>query len=718
MTFRKQIGTLLLEAGEINEDQLDRALERQKLLGGKLGSSLIESEATTEDILGKYLAKQFDVPYISLCDLEISRAALEKVPLKTAEKHLLIPIEIHEKKKSITVVMADPTNLSAIDEIKFSSDCGKVFVGIAPEKSIQKAIRIFYHGDKNAAREPLSEIQLNFDPLPMEIEEEEDFLEEDILAEEENPRTRRVRKKILIVDGGPDRDLLDRYFRDKGMVVTPIIDPEQGLNYARESHYHAVILGDGTDAITEQINDVIRARTSEGVKTQVIQDLPSHIFGESKKYRKLMNAYIETLDIILALLEIATGGRRGWGHRVAVYSRLTALKMGFGHIEASEVMIASYLYDIYRTDFGKICHPTGPSEDEKIEPNRAWPTARILEQIDMPGHIREMIAALHTISVADTPDDLNIVGLPLGANIISMIDTFEDIVSRNPEDREDIDSAIEALRLSSGQLFDRRIVEHFCQVLQEERFLNQAGARQKQIAIIDDDPDTSVLLELRLVNEGFKVRIFDDSASALREFSTQPPNLVISEVRSERIDGFRFIKKLKNDPQLQDIPVFFISREEDAGTIMQGLNLGAEDYFIKPFNLEICYAKINKIMKKNRAEEEKNGTRTDGVTGSLKEMEFIDIVQILAAGMKTVKLSVNSGSQKGHVFLDKGKIVDARLEALEGEEAFYSMILWEEGTFTVHPDVLPENRTIEYSNDALLLEGCRRKDEATLISVD
>jgi hypothetical protein len=151
---------------------------------------------------------------------------------------------------------------------------------------------------------------------------------------------------------------------------------------------------------------------------------------------------------------------------------------------------------------------------------------------------------------------------------------------------------------------------------------------------------------------------------------------------------------------------------------MQGLNLGAEDYFIKPFNLEIFYAKINKIMQKARAEEEKDGTRTDGATGSLKEMEFIDIVQILAAGMKTVKLVVNNGSEEGHVFLDKGKIVDARLDVLEGEEAFYSMLLWEEGTFTLYPDLLPENRTIELSNDALLLEGCRRKDEAALISAD
>jgi response regulator RpfG family c-di-GMP phosphodiesterase len=381
-------------------------------------------------------------------------------------------------------------------------------------------------------------------------------------------------------------------------------------------------------------------------------------------------------------------------------------------------MIASYLYDIYRTDFGKILHQGGRSEEEKIDLNRSWLTARILEQIDMPENIRQMISSLHAIAVTENPDELEIEQIPLGARIIAMIDAFEDIVARNPQGREDMDAAVEALRLNSGRLFDRRVVEHFCQVLQDERFLNRAGARQKEIALIDDDPDTAMLLELRLVNEGFIVRIYDDSAAAFREFSARPPNLIVSERRADRIDGFRLIKKLKKEPLLQDIPVFFMSREDDAATIMQGLNLGAEDYFVKPFNLEIFYAKISKSLKKLRSGTGKDGAQADGVTGSLKEMAFTDIIQILAAGLKTVQLTVDNGSCRGHVFLEKGKIVDARAGELEGEEALFGMILWEDGTFTVNPDVTAEKQTIESSNDALLLEGCRRKDEAALVKAD
>jgi|GEM_PF-567411 len=714
MASGKKIGELLLASGTITGAQLEKALERQRLLGGSLGTNLLDCGCVTEDDLGKCLSLQFNVPYISLHDIEIPARVLEKMPVRTAEKNLLIPVSFDPTINSITVVMADPANLMALDEVKFASASTHVVVGIAPESSIKAAINIFYHGIKKAGEKSLDEIEVHFDPIPPPGDGTEEVDEGGIQKRTESGQAgKKAKKKILLVDQGPNRDLLDRYLREKGLNVTPVADPEQALVYAEESDYHLVILGDGAENYGEEIEHLIKTKKTDGIKTRIIHDLPAFILGESRKYAKLLNIYVETLDILLAILEMAAGHHKGLSHRVAVYSRLTALKLGFGQIEASEIMIASYLHDIYRMDLRRLLNQSVKSRNAQT-PGSSWLTSRILEQIDLPEHTRDIILALHA-SMRESPSNhAQVMDIPLEARIIRTIHAFEDIRQRKQLEREDIDAAIEELRLNPGQLYDSRVVEHFFQVLQEEQFLNRASGHREEIAVIDDDPEISVLLELRLVNEGFKVRVFSDTNAAYEHMTGSPPDLVILEARSETIDGLKFIQQMKREASLTEIPVFFISSESDTSTIMQGLNLGAEDYFIKPFNLEIFYAKISKILKKSR-QAETGAARMDGVSGSLKEMEFLDIVQILAAGMKTVMVLIEFGTRKGKIFLEKGKIVDARVDDLEGEEAFYDMVLWGEGTFSVHPDILSEKHTIAVSNDGLLLESCCRKDENSVI---
>jgi len=66
----------------------------------------------------------------------------------------------------------------------------------------------------------------------------------------------------------------------------------------------------------------------------------------------------------------------------------------------------------------------------------------------------------------------------------------------------------------------------------------------------------------------------------------------------------------------------------------------------------------------------------------------------------------------GEIYLDSGRVVDAIYSGLRGEEAFYQIIGWEDGTFNLDPDVLMLGSTINRSTDGLIMEGLRRLDES------
>ncbi len=101
-----------------------------------------------------------------------------------------------------------------------------------------------------------------------------------------------------------------------------------------------------------------------------------------------------------------------------------------------------------------------------------------------------------------------------------------------------------------------------------------------------------------------------------------------------------------------------------------------------------------------------------GVKGRLQDMSLVDIIQIFHAEKKTVAIHLGSELGYGRVYLRDGEIVHAVYRNLSGAEALYKLLAWNEGEFEVEPGATTDERTINESVDALLLEGMRRLDES------
>ena len=132
----------MVEVGIITEEQLKEATEEQKKTGMKLGKVLLSREYISEDVLLAFLGKQFGISFVSLQEYgDIPKEVINSVPESMVKRQLVIPIT--KKKNVLTIAMADPMNVFAVDDLRLMTGCD-VNVVIASESEIKSAIEKYY----------------------------------------------------------------------------------------------------------------------------------------------------------------------------------------------------------------------------------------------------------------------------------------------------------------------------------------------------------------------------------------------------------------------------------------------------------------------------------------------------------------------------------------------------------------------------------------------
>ena len=136
-----RLGELLVRAGKVNPDQLRQALAKQKEEGGRLGANLVKMGLIGEPELVEFLSKQFKVSAINLARVEVDESVVKIIPADVARKYTIMPVSKTGAK--VTIAMLDPTNVFAMDDIKFMTGYNVEPV-IAAESAIRAAIEKYY----------------------------------------------------------------------------------------------------------------------------------------------------------------------------------------------------------------------------------------------------------------------------------------------------------------------------------------------------------------------------------------------------------------------------------------------------------------------------------------------------------------------------------------------------------------------------------------------
>ncbi len=129
------------------------------------------------------------------------------------------------------------------------------------------------------------------------------------------------------------------------------------------------------------------------------------------------------------------------------------------------------------------------------------------------------------------------------------------------------------------------------------------------ILIVEDDLDVAEMVNAYFNVQGYEVRTVNWGEDAVRSCQASPPDLVILDIRLPDIDGFEVAYRLRNNRKTKDIPIIFLTEKRARSDRLQGLELGADDYITKPFDVQELRLRVRNALRRST-----QGTLTNPVT--------------------------------------------------------------------------------------------------------
>ena len=142
------------------------------------------------------------------------------------------------------------------------------------------------------------------------------------------------------------------------------------------------------------------------------------------------------------------------------------------------------------------------------------------------------------------------------------------------------------------------------------------------ILVVDDDPDIARFVEVNLRSAGYDVSVASDGEEALARASALRPDLVLLDVMMPRIDGFEVAQRLRKNPQTANTSIIMLTAKALSADKVTGLQSGADDYIIKPFDPIELLARVKGTLR--RAKEMRNLSPLTGLPGNIRIQEEIE----------------------------------------------------------------------------------------------
>lgn len=158
-----------------------------------------------------------------------------------------------------------------------------------------------------------------------------------------------------------------------------------------------------------------------------------------------------------------------------------------------------------------------------------------------------------------------------------------------------------------------------------------------RILLVDDEQDLLWAVRYSLADAGYEVFTACDGREALAAAQRNRPDLIVLDVVMPKLDGLQLCHKLRRDPELAAVPILFLSVRSDVEDRIKGLDRGADDYLVKPFDMEELKARIRALLRRHRYSSNQEGTRN-------RRRDSRIVVNPLALDLQTCQVHVEEES--------------------------------------------------------------------------
>ena len=223
----------------------------------------------------------------------------------------------------------------------------------------------------------------------------------------------------------------------------------------------------------------------------------------------------------------------------------------------------------------------------------------------------------------------------------------------------------------------------------------------KKVLIVNDDREMLRIIKKHLekYSRTFSVLAAEDGLAAVEVLKKNNISLVISDLEMPQMDGLALLNHLKE--RYPDIPAIVITDSSMPEEQKLAQEKGAAGYVEKPFVIEDLARKIVTVLKK-----EGDG----GILHGIAPGTFLQLVE-MEEKTCTIRLTDDKSGKQGVLFFKNGELLEGRINELQGRDAAYEILGWEEATLSIQESCSLKENKVQADLQALLLEAMRLKDE-------
>jgi CheY-like chemotaxis protein len=238
-----------------------------------------------------------------------------------------------------------------------------------------------------------------------------------------------------------------------------------------------------------------------------------------------------------------------------------------------------------------------------------------------------------------------------------------------------------------------------------------------RVLVVDDNPLIRNLV-VQSLQPLCEVVAAEDGGDALLKAVDDPPGLIVSDYRMPGLDGRQLCDKLRGREATRHIPFIFMASRSDIEDRLRP-SLGSEDFLVKPFLVDELVRLAKRVVERLHLERlQRQGSRPGVIQGRLEEMGVAELMQSMEMGQKSCRLTLTRAGERCEMYFAAGQCKDAKVGAVEGDEAVFQALGWADGEFEIDFAGTCDRTTTTRSTTGLLMEAMRLMDEASANKVE
>ncbi len=679
MKKTQRLDAILKRRGWVTDEQIQNGLRQQQRAGRRWGSTLVELGIISELQLVEALSEQFGTPAWDPTTFTPDFAALRLFRESWLRKRGVMPLSFDPVERVLRVAMSDPNNVVLSDEIRFHASAKTVKIKVDPQLKLKILWDKFYGAPSQTAEPEKVQSGEVATAQPQKLGGEFGFSSGKIptIGAQASVEQRPTARVIL---------WLSQPF--VGKLLKSLLEFER----CQVTHWDGLTVpNDEWDYIVYDDDNVLSHPDS---LSRIKRDMPrlqlvprpswsTALLRTPLSYERMRDGYLQLAEHSARWLTPGTAQGVGEASR---YALAMARLLPLTPFEVDTLMVACELAPLI---FGRVS--TNPEREA------------LARELGCPYPIAELLsaAAVSFEHVGVTPGQ-STTESPFAARVLAVVTAF--LNERQLHQITTIEEAgqfSELLRRESGKKFDPMAVEALLRVVREEILEGYLPPGPSEVMLVSDRPVEWSHLSLLLENEGWRVVIAGGASEARSLTERRKPDAVVWAAAGS-LEWVRW--------QLQTIPGianFLLLGEFDSALARAALEAGYEDVWSGGWDAGVAAAKLRRAVERRPHAPSKS----QAVTGTLSQLSFIDMVQILAAGSRSVRIELHRGKANAIIILWQGQIKFAEASGKIGEQAVYEVLGWQDATFAFSPvEAMPEVNCC-VPNEAMLLEGCRLMDE-------